>query len=154
VFLRDSVSPWRKFSVEVPGTGPEEFGGRGKITSAQIYFCNLTSDLCNPMTPMTWKERERAFFVGAPLAILPALGFLPAVVFLVVVPRVAHAGTLACIVLPVFGLAGGFGLWKLALGAVERPFNVLNALSFGALLALLIIAAYTGMFLALFAARL
>jgi len=92
--------------------------------------------------------------VGAPLAILPALGFLPAVIFLVAVPRIPHGPALACLVLPGFALAGGCGLWKVALGAVERPFNVLNALSFGALLVLLIIAAYTGMFLALFAARL
>jgi hypothetical protein len=103
---------------------------------------------------MTFKERERAFFIGAPLAILPALGFLPAVVFLVIVPSVGHGRGWACIVLPAFALAGGFGLWKLALGAVERPFNILNALSFGGLLVLLIIAAYTGMFLALFAAKL
>ena len=98
---------------------------------------------------MTWKERERAFYLGAPLAIAPALGFLPAVVFLVVVPKVEHAKLLAFILLPIMALIGSFGLWKLAIGAVQRPFGILNALSFGALVILLIVASYTGLFLAL-----
>ncbi len=97
---------------------------------------------------MTWKERERAFYVGAPLAILPALGFLPAVMFLVLLPVVAHARLIAILVFPVLALAGSIGLWKLAVSAVQRPFCILNALSFGALLVLLIISAYTGLFLA------
>jgi len=103
---------------------------------------------------MTWKERERAFYIGAPLAIVPALGFLPAVMFLIVVPKVAHAQTIALLVLPVLALAGSFGLWKLAIGAVQRPFGILNALSFGALVVLMIIAGYTGLFLALITAKL
>jgi hypothetical protein len=49
--------------------------------------------------------------------------------------------------------AGGFGLWKLALGAVQKPFGILNALSVAALLAILVIAGYTGLFLALFTAK-
>ena len=98
---------------------------------------------------MTWRERERAFYLGAPLAIVPALGFLPAVMFLLVAPKVAHGRAIAGVVLPALGLVSSFGLWKLALGAVERPFGILNALSVGALLVLLVIAAYTGLFLAL-----
>src|SRR6266446_584315 len=103
---------------------------------------------------MTWKERERAFYFGAPLAIVPALGFLPAVMFLVVVPKVAHAGIIAAVLLPVLVLAGGFGVWKLALGAVQKPFSILNALNVGVLLVLLVIAGYTGLFLALITAKL
>jgi len=101
-----------------------------------------------------YKERERAFLIGAPLAIIPALCVLPAVVFLVIVPRVAHARTIAAIVLPACALAGSLGLWKLALGAVQKPWGIFNVLSFGALLVLLIIAGYTGLFLALITARL
>jgi len=103
---------------------------------------------------MTWRERERAFFVGAPLAIVPALSVVPAVMFLLVTPAVAHARAIALVALPVFALAGSFGLWRLAAGAVERPWGILNVLSFGALLVVLIIAAYTGLFLALLAAKL
>jgi len=102
---------------------------------------------------MPWKERERAFYIGAPLAIVPALGFLPAVMCLVVVPKVVHARLIALVLLPVLGLASSFGLWKLAISAVQRPFGILNALSLGALLVLLIIASYTGLFLALITAR-
>jgi len=98
---------------------------------------------------MTSKERERAFLIGAPLAILPALCVLPATVFLVMVPRVAHARMIALLVLPACTLVGSFGLWKLALGAVQKPWGIFNVLSFGALLVLLVIAGYTGLFLAL-----
>lgn len=102
---------------------------------------------------MTWKERERAFFVGAPMAIVPALGFLPAIMFLIVSPAIRHAKLAAGLILPALALAGSFGLWKLAIGAVERPFNILNVLSFGALVVLLVIAAYTGLFLAFVASN-
>lgn len=98
---------------------------------------------------MTPKERERAFMVGAPLAIVPALVFLPAVVFLIIFPRVAHGRAIGMFVLPVCALAGSLGLWKLALGAVQKPWGIFNVLSFGALVVLLVIAGYTGLFLAL-----
>jgi hypothetical protein len=103
---------------------------------------------------MTWKERERAFYIGAPLAIAPALAFLPAVMFLVVVPRVNHAGLIAWLLLPILAATGGFGLWKLALGAVQKPFSLLNAFSVGCLLVVLVIAGYTGLFLALITSKL
>ena len=61
---------------------------------------------------------------------------------------------MALVVLPVLGLVGSFGLWKLAVGAVQRPFGILNALSAVALFVLLVIAGYTGLFLALVTARL
>jgi hypothetical protein len=101
-----------------------------------------------------WKERERAFLIGAPLAILPALCVLPATVFLVMVPRFAHARWIAALVLPACAVVGGFGLWKLALGAVQKPWGIYNVFSFGALLVLLVIAAYTGLFLALMTLKL
>jgi hypothetical protein len=101
-----------------------------------------------------WKERERAFMIGAPLAIVPALVFLPAVMFLIVFPRVAHGRAIALLVLPVCALAGSFGLWKLAMGAVQKPWGIFNVLSFGALLVLLVIAGYTGLFLALMTLKL
>ena len=100
------------------------------------------------------KERERAFLIGAPLAIVPALCVLPAIVFLVIVPRVAHARMLAVLVLPACALAGSYGLWKLAMGAVQKPWGIFNVLSAGALLVLLVIASYTGLFLALITVKL
>ena len=53
------------------------------------------------------------------------------------------------LVVPACALTSCFGLWKLALGAVQKPWGIFNVLSFGALLVLLVIAGYTGIFLAL-----
>jgi hypothetical protein len=109
----------------------------------------------SPDDPITrWRARERAFLIGAPLAIIPALVFLPAVAFLIVFPQVAHGRLIGLFVLPACALAGSFGLWKLALGAVEKPWGIFNVLSFGALLVLLVIAGYTGLFLALMTLKL
>jgi len=95
------------------------------------------------------KERERAFLIGAPLAIIPALAFLPAVTFLIVFPRVAHGRLIGFIVVLVCAVLGSLGLWKLALGAVQKPWGIFNVLNAGALFVLLVIAGYTGLFLAL-----
>ena len=103
---------------------------------------------------MTQRQRERAFLIGAPLAIVPALLFLTSVTFLIVFPQIAHGRALGTVVVLLCALAGGLGLWKLALGVVQRPWGIFNALCFGALVVLLVIAAYTGIFLALMASRL
>ena len=100
------------------------------------------------------KERERAFLIGAPLAVIPALAFLPAVMFLIVFPQVAHGRAIGFFVVPACALASSLGLWKLALGAVQKPWGIYNVLSFGALIVLLVIAGYTGLFLALMTLRL
>ncbi|HSZ60460.1 MAG TPA: hypothetical protein VK828_01600 [Terriglobales bacterium] len=101
-----------------------------------------------------WKGRERAFLIGAPLAIVPALGFLPAVTFLIVLPRIAHGRAIGLVVVPACALMSSLGLWKLALGAVQKPWGLFNALSVGALVVLLVIAGYTGLFLALMTLKL
>jgi hypothetical protein len=101
-----------------------------------------------------YKERERAFLIGAPLAIVPALVFLPAVMFLIVFPQMAHGRMIGLFVVPACALASCLGLWKLALGAVEKPSGIFNVLSFGALFVLLVIASYTGLFLALMTLKL
>jgi hypothetical protein len=122
-----------------------------KLLQSDFLLLQSVSDFCNSMT---FKQRERMFYVGAPLAIAPALAFLPAVMFLVVVPRVAHAQVFAWVLLPPLVASGGLGLWKLALGAVQQPFTLLNALSVGCLLVVLVIAGYTGLFLALITSKL
>lgn len=97
---------------------------------------------------MEWRRRERLFYWGAPLAILPALGFLPMFVSLIFEPRVRHATAWAAVLFPAMAVAEVVGVAKLVRGCVERPFNLLSLLSLGAMLVLLVIAAYTGMFLA------
>jgi len=103
---------------------------------------------------MSAKERERDFLIAAPLAIIPALGFLPAIMFLIVFPRIAHGRLIGFVVVAVCALAGSFGLWKLALGAVQKPWGIFNVLNVGALFVLLVIASYTGLFLALMTLKL
>lgn len=98
---------------------------------------------------MTQSERERAFLIGAPLAIIPALAFLPGLTFLVIFPRIEHGRLIGAVALPLCALVSSLGLWKLAMGAVQKPWGLFNVLSFGALLVLLVIAGYTGLFLAL-----
>jgi hypothetical protein len=103
---------------------------------------------------MTHKDRERAFLIGAPLAIIPALAVLPAVTFLIAFPRVKHGRFIGFVIVPICALVGSVGLWKLALGAVEKPWGIFNMLNVAALLVLVIIAAYTGVFLALMTLKL
>jgi hypothetical protein len=108
-----------------------------------------------PDRPITrWRERERAFLIAAPLAIVPALAFLPAVTFLVVFPQVAHGRAIGSMVLAACAFVGAIGLWKLALGVVQKPWGLFNVLSVGALAVLPVIAAYTGLFLALMTLKL
>lgn len=99
----------------------------------------------------TEKRGTRLFYAGAPLALLPALAFLPATAYLIMDPRVPHARTIAWCLFPLMAVAEVFGVQKLAVGCVERPFGLSNVLSFGALLVLLIIMVSVGFFLALFA---
>lgn len=100
---------------------------------------------------MSWRERERWFYWGAPLALGPALAFLPGLVYLVIEPRVKHGPVIAAALLPLAGVAEFLGARWLIKGALERPFNLLSMLSAGALMILFVIAAYTGIFLAAFA---
>ncbi len=96
---------------------------------------------------MTWRERERLFYAGSVLALVPALAFLPAFVVLVFQPRVPYATVWACLLFPVLAIAEFLGVFKLVRGCVARPFNLLTILSFGAMFVLLVIATYTGVFL-------
>jgi hypothetical protein len=102
---------------------------------------------------VNWRERERLFYWGSALAIVPALAFLPAFVVLIFHPTIQHAVVWASLVFPVLGISEFFGVLRLVQGCVERPFNLLSALSFGALLVLLVIVTYTGVFLVAFMER-
>lgn len=87
------------------------------------------------------------------MAILPALAFLPAFVFLVFHPAIAHARIWAAIVIPVLLVSEFFGVFYLVQGCVAHPFNLLTMLFFGALMVLLVIMTYTGVFLVALADR-
>ena len=97
---------------------------------------------------MQWKERQRLVFTGAPLAIIPALLFLPAVAYLVLTPVLRHSVMLAFLFFPLCALAEALGLYRLVRCCVSQPFDLLTMFAASALLILLVIATYTGFFLA------
>jgi len=97
---------------------------------------------------MQWKDRQRLLFTGAPLAIVPALLFLPALAYLVITPAVRHSFVLAAMFFPVAAVAEAAGLYRVVCCCVSRPFDLLTMFAAGTLIVLLVIAAYTGFFLA------
>ena len=103
---------------------------------------------------LTAKEREHAFLIAAPLALIPALAFLPAVTFLIVFPRAGIWRFIGFVGVPLCALVSGFGLWQLALGVVAKPWGIFNILNVTGLFVLLVIAGYTGVFLALLTLKL
>lgn len=102
---------------------------------------------------MRARQRQRLVFLGAPLAIVPALTFLPALAFLVITPSVSHASLIAGFLFPVLAVAEVIGLFCLVFCCLTPPFDLLTAFAFSALLVVLVIAAYTGLFLAVLAGR-
>ena len=117
---------------------------------------------------MFWDRRDRIFLVGAPLALVPAAAFLPLFAYLVLVPSRIDPGPISALV---FGKLASQalllqGLSFTALVFLQMVGSVLvgfasswGGLRFVTLLAvpvfllLLMIAAYTGIFFAVFAAR-
>jgi hypothetical protein len=97
---------------------------------------------------MDGKKRQRLVWVGAPLAIVPALAFLPTLVYLVITPTLRHSMLAAGFAFAVFGVLEVLGLVGLARCCVARPFDLITVFAFSALLVVLVIATYTGLFLA------
>jgi hypothetical protein len=81
------------------------------------------------------------------LAIAPALTLLPAVVLLILSPRLPHSYVLAALTLPLLVFLELWGLWKLMRCCVQQTFDLLTVLAFGALVIVGAIGAYTGIFL-------
>ena len=96
---------------------------------------------------MEWKRREALFFQGAPLALVPAICFLPAFAYLVLTPRFAHAPLIAAAVFPSFAAAEVWGVIKLV-RCCRHEFDLLTVLSFGVFVVLAVIVIYTGFWLA------
>jgi hypothetical protein len=103
--------------------------------------------------PLTWHQREKLFFRGAALAIASAFAILPAIVFLILAPRLPHSYVLAGMALPLLVVLELWGLWKLVRCCVQQVFDLLTVLAFGALVIVGAIAAYTGIFLGVVAGK-
>jgi hypothetical protein len=102
---------------------------------------------------LSWDEREKLFFRGAVLAIAPALALVPAVMFLILTPRLSHSYLLAALILPLLIFLELWGLLKLVRCCVQQVFDLLTVLAFGALVIVAAIAAYSGLFLAVLAGK-
>ena len=104
--------------------------------------------------PLSWREREKLFFRGSALAIAAALAVLPAVIFLILTPRLRHSYIVAAFVLPLLVTSELWGLLMLVRCCAHQAFDLLTMLAFGALVVVGAVAAYTGMFLAVLAGKL
>src|SRR5581483_2255108 len=102
---------------------------------------------------MDWKERQKMLFLGARLAIIKKLAFLPALTGLVLTPVFRHSRLVAGILFPMLSVCEVLGLVRLARCCVSGRFDLLTTYAFSALLVLLVIATYTGLFLAAIAGR-
>jgi hypothetical protein len=102
---------------------------------------------------MTWRERERLLYLGSAFSLVPALAIVPAFTTLVFHPSIPHATLCAFFLFPLLIVAEFFGVYKLVQSCVARPFSLLTMLSFGVFFVLLVIAVYTGVFLAALADR-
>src|SRR5436309_3417601 len=100
---------------------------------------------------MDWKRRERLLLTGAPLAVVPAFAFLPALVYLVISPRIAHGHSIAIALFPSLILAEVIGISRLARCLLPRYFDLITFFALVAMIILIVIATYTGLFLAAFA---
>lgn len=98
---------------------------------------------------LTWAERERALYLGAPLVVFPALALLPLVAFWVVVPRFAHARPLGLALLPLLLALIAFGMARLA-RCLHHEFDIISFLACGSLAVFFVIVLYTGVYLAAF----
>ena len=101
---------------------------------------------------MDWQERERLLFVGAPFALIPALAFLPLFEHLVIQPALSHAKLIGRLLFPLLGVLEVFGVWRVIKSSVRQPFDLITALACGTMCILIVIAIYTGIFFAVFAA--
>jgi hypothetical protein len=102
---------------------------------------------------MTWRERERLLYLGSTFSLIPALAIVPAFTSLIFHPSIPHATLWALLLFPLLVVAEFFGVYKLVQSCVARPFSLLTMFSFGAFFVLLVIAVYTGVFLAALAER-
>lgn len=100
---------------------------------------------------MDWKSRERLLLTGAPLAVIPAFAFLPALVYLVISPRFIHARIVAAVLLPLLIAVAALGISRVARCFLPRHFDLITFFALSTMIIIVVIAVYTGLFLAAFA---
>ena len=90
--------------------------------------------------------RQSCFLRGAPLALIPALFFLPSWLFLVHAPRFTHATLAAWIVFPLFAAMEIGGIRNLVTAMGRKRVDMTMAVAFGTMLILLVCWSYAVLF--------
>ena len=109
---------------------------------------------------MDWERRDRIFLLGAPLAVIPAVAFLPAFVFVFLRnlaatslppgPRPGPHPWLA-LVFPILVFAQVLGSVLIGYAGFRTRLGYVTLLAMATSVLLLVVAAYTGLFFAIFA---
>ena len=101
---------------------------------------------------LTWSQRVRLLQWAAPMALLPALGLLPAVIYLIFLPIVPHGGPVALLVTLVLGLLSARGVTLLIRVMLDAAFDLITAMASAVLMVMVFVGFYTGLIMAAFLA--
>ena len=99
-----------------------------------------------------WRFREDALVIGAPLVVIPALGFVPITISLLLDPAFHHARVLGLVLLPLFFVCEFAGLSRLA-QCFRHDFDVLTPFAAGTVIIFWVIAVCSGVLLAIVVSR-
>jgi hypothetical protein len=102
---------------------------------------------------MNWDRRNQVFLLGAPLAVIPAVAFLPAFVFVFLRYPTArtHFGSWLAFAFPVLVFAQVFGSVLVGFAGFPARLGYVTFLAMAVAVFLVVVAAYTGLFFAIFA---
>lgn len=98
---------------------------------------------------MNWERRNRVFLLGAPLALIPAVAFLPLFVFVFLrfFPTAApHSAACLAIAFPVLVLAQTLGTVLVGFAGFRGRLGYVTFLAAATLVLLVIVQGYTGLF--------
>jgi hypothetical protein len=102
---------------------------------------------------MNWDRRNQVFLLGAPLAVVPAVAFLPAFVFVFLRDPLVRAlpGFHLWFAFPILVFAQVFGSVLVGFSGFRPRIGYITLLAAATSVFLMVVAAYTGMFFAIFA---
>ncbi len=102
---------------------------------------------------MNWERRNQVFLLGAPLAVIPAVAFLPAFVFVFLRYPIGRTlpGLELWFALPLLTFAQVLGSVLVGFAGFRTRIGYVSLLAAATSVFLLVVAAYTGLFFAIFA---
>jgi hypothetical protein len=105
-----------------------------------------------------WERRDRVFLLGAPLAVVPAVAFLPLFTYVVIGPAPPAAPQVlfhpwSALIFSTLVLLWMFGSVLVGFTGFRREFSFVTVFAVATVVFLLVVAAYTGLFFAVFASR-